>query len=85
MMNFEPIDPPRALFEVMKLDLEKMEKKWIFEISNYIFYNECGIAYDILVFLINKGDYEPTTEALRLIKLAGLMLGVEYPNLCHPI
>jgi hypothetical protein len=82
-MSFEPVDAPRALFEIMKLDLEKMEKKWIFDISNYIFYNECGLAYDILTFLCNEHAYEPSEEALRLLKLTGKMLGVEYPNLCH--
>ena len=80
-MNFEPVDPARALMRILKLDLENLRKEWIIDISDYIFYNECGLAYDILISLIKEESYKPSDEALRLIKLTGTMLGVAYPRL----
>lgn len=80
-MNPHPIDPPRAIMQILKMDIEQFDKRDMLEIFHFIFYNECGLAYDSLIYLINQARYTPSKEALALIKLTGSMLGVEYPNL----
>jgi hypothetical protein len=83
-VNQPPVDADRAIMQILKLDIEQFDKKDIIEIFHFIFYNECGLAYDGLIYLIKQASYKPSEEALSLIKLTGTMLGVEYPNLCHP-
>lgn len=74
-MSFDPVDPERALMQIMKLDLERLKKEWVLDVSNYIFYGECGLAHDVFIFLMREGAYKPSDEALRLIKLTASMLG----------
>lgn len=82
-MSFDPVDPERALMQIMKLDLEHLKKEWVLDISNYIFYSECGLAHDVLIFMMRQEAYIPSEEALRLIKLTASMLGIEYPKLSY--
>jgi hypothetical protein len=81
MMEFDPVDPARALMQVMKIDLDLLSKKDLLDISHFIFYNECGLAHDVLVYMMREGEYTPSSEALKLIKLSSEMLGIEYPKL----
>lgn len=78
---FVPVDASRALMQVMRIDIDSLDKDCLLTISSYIFYNECGLAYDALTFLIREGTYRPSVDALRLIKISAEMLGVEFPNL----
>ena len=82
-MSFDPIDPSRALMLIMKLDIDSLDKESLLEISSFIFYNECGLAHDILIYLMRQGTYKPSDEALRLIKIVASMLSVEYPKLSY--
>ena len=79
-MNQQPIDPPRAILQILKLDIDQFDKRDMLEIFHFIFYNECGLAYDSLIYLIKQAGYTPSEDALVLIKLTGSMLGVEYPK-----
>lgn len=82
-MNFEPTNPEQALLMVFAIDYhELMKVKGITQTRSYLEHNECGLAYDDFVFIIRDSLYCPTQRALELIKSAGLMLGVTYPNLC---
>jgi hypothetical protein len=80
-VNELPIDPPRAIMQILKLDIDQFNKQDMLEIFHFIFYSESGLAYDGLIYLINHAGYTPSKDALALIKLTANMLGVEYPNL----
>ena len=84
-MNFQPTNPEQALLMVFAIDYHMLMKiEGIVQTRSFLEHNETGLAYDDFVFIIRDGLYQPTLESFTLIKLAGSMLGVEYPNLCHP-
>jgi hypothetical protein len=81
-MTFSPIHPEQALLMVFAIDYEKlMTVEGITFTRSFMEHNECGLAYDDLVCAIEKNAYSPSPEALSLIKQAGQMMGIEYPNL----
>ena len=82
MMNIHPIDAEHALLMALVVDFEKLRHiEGIQSTRSYIDHNECGLAYDDLVYAIEKATYHPSPEALNLIKQAGEVMGIEYPNL----
>ncbi|MEQ1639084.1 MAG: hypothetical protein ABL903_20685 [Methylococcales bacterium] len=76
-----PVDPERAFMKALRLDVNKLSKEDLLTVYEYMFYSECGLSYDYLVALISQGEYVPSDEALILIKQAGILLGITYPNL----
>lgn len=81
-MNFEPTNPEQALLMVFALDYHALMRiDGIAHIRSFLEHNECGLAYDGFVFIIRDGLYQPTPRSLEIIKAAGVMLGIEYPNL----
>lgn len=81
-MSIHPIDAEHALLMVLVVDFERLRYlAGIQSTRSYIEHNECGLAYDDLVYAIENNAYTPSPEALCLIKKAGEMMGIEYPNL----
>lgn len=76
-----PVDIERALMRALRLDVNLLSKEDILTVYEYMFYSECGVAYDYLVSRISQDIYTPSEEALMLIKYAGNFLGITYPNL----
>lgn len=76
-----PVDIERALMRTLRLDVDLLSKEDILTVYEYMFYSECGVAYDYLVSLISQGIYKPSDDALILIKYASNFLGITYPNL----
>ena len=70
-----------ALLAALKLDDEKIHPDALKWVRNLIDHNECGVAYDALVFEIGNGAYLPSEKALSLIKHAASQMGIEFPNL----
>ena len=84
MMSIQPIDAEHALLMALVIDFEKLRHmEGIQHTRSYIEHNECGLAYDDLVFAIQNNMYEPTSSAFELIKWAGTNMGIQYPNLSH--
>lgn len=82
MMNFQPIDAEHALLMVLAIDFQKLRHMdGIQSTRSYLEHNECGLAYDDLVFAIQNKMYAPSADALALLKKAGALMGIEYPNL----
>lgn len=44
-------------------------------------HNECGLAYDAIIFEIENGFFSPSAEALEGIKEIAASMGIEYPKL----
>jgi len=81
-MSFIPKHPEQALLMVFAIDYEKLKTiEGITFTRSFLEHNECGLAYDDLVCAIEKNAYSPSSEALSLIKQAGVLMGIEYPNL----
>jgi hypothetical protein len=75
------LDPEMALLEVLKIDAERIPLDYADEARHFVDHNECGLAYDVLVFGVERAAYVPTPEALFLIKQAAEQMGITYPNL----
>jgi hypothetical protein len=75
------LDPEMALLEVLKIDAERIPSDYADEARHLIDHNECGLAYDVLVFGVERAVYIPTAEALLLIKHAAEKMSITYPNL----
>ena len=51
------------------------------DVENFVAHGECGLAYDLLVFLVQDEGVGLPDEAVRAIKSAGKAMGIEYPQL----
>ena len=74
-------DPEAALIKVLETDVEKIPQDYAAEAKHLIEHNECGLAYDVLTFGIQRGVYLPTNQALNLIKQTAEVMGITYPSL----
>lgn len=82
IINFTPVNAEQALLVVFAIDYSKlMHVEGINQTRSFVEHNESGLAYDDLVCIIQNKVYEPSSEALQLIKEAGMLMGIEYPKL----
>lgn len=84
MTQLHPAPPLMQAIELDEIELLKhdwvIQHDWVTTTKSFIEHNECGLAYDCLVSAIEKKIYLPSASSLELIKLAGKIMGIKYPN-----
>ena len=70
-------NPEPYLLRVLELDIEQINPSARKEALHFIEFGECGLAYDVLVFDIQDGKYEPTPRAVDLIKQSATAIGFD--------
>jgi hypothetical protein len=82
IINFTPRTAEQALLMVFAIDYSQlMNVEGINQTRSFVEHNESGLAYDDLVCCITNEVYQPSSVAFELIKVAGSLMGIEYPKL----
>lgn len=59
----------------------RMRAEVINEVLHFVEHNECGLAYDSLVFEIESGHLVPSAEELDQVRTIARSMNIEYPKL----
>lgn len=74
-------NPEPLLLRVLQIDAELIEQSASKEALHFMEFGECGLAYDVLVFEMDEKSYDPSPEALELIRRAASAMGLVFPQL----
>lgn len=72
-------NPTPLLLRVLQIDAGLIEASD--EARHFMEFGECGLAYDVLVFEMDEKSYDPSPEALELIRRAASAMGLVFPQL----
>lgn len=73
--------PEVLLHQILAVDRVLLGSDVVKEMDNFIEHGECGLAYDVLIFVLQDGTYHPSREGLALVELLAKSLGVVFPRL----
>ena len=65
----------------LNIDIQFLTSIQSKETTDYLKYNEWGLAYDVLAFGITHENYKLSRAAEDLIRQAAAEMGIEYPNM----
>lgn len=74
-------DPEAILLSLLDLECRAIPMRAADEILYYIDHNECGLAYDVLIFLVSRKEVILSTEGEKLLRNAARAMRIKYPQL----